>query len=442
MPSTRTRRRPGRVLLATIAVLACHQVQAANWVMLLGTEPPSAPAYRPFGFIGVDYQQTQGTDLPAGPWEGQPMVLNQIPPNLDTDSTLQFSFVRLGLRGRLLDGKLNYWVSPLAGDNPISQNGTPNVKFTDVSATASLIPYARIRIGQFKYPGSEEGMQPTVLRDYISPTAVNAQLVNERPLDSDGLPPDDANDLTGPVSGWRDTGIQLFDAFKTGDWEHTYAVMAGAGSGLAIYNGTGSGTPDWWLYWSSEWVFGGKGPFRDGLKLTGWYQTGERELRAGPEQTKQTFDRTRWGLGTTFRRGPWRAAAEWIKGDGMIFNGTDAVAVPGAISNNGMRVASYNVLPENEADGWYLDAGYTLFDKWELRARWDRLNRGTDSDITERRFETLTLGTTYRFNKHVRVLIDYQFRDFKAPGLPGAAMPNVILDDVDNVFAARVWARF
>ncbi len=370
------------------------------------------------------------------------MVLNQIPPNLDETSTLQFSHLRLGLRGRLLDGKINYWLSPLAGDNPISQNGTPNVTFTDVSATVNLIPHARIRIGQFKYPGSEEGLQPAVLRDYIYPSAVNAQIVNERPLDSDGLPPRDANELTGPVSGWRDTGFQVFDAFKTGDWGHTYAVMAGTGSGLAIYNGTGSGTPDWTLYWSSEFAFGGKGPFRDGLKMTGWYQTGERELRAGTQQLKQTFDRTRYGVGATFRRGPWRAAGEWIKADGMIFNGTDGVAVPGSVSNNGALVASYNLLPENKADGWYLDGGYTLFGDWELRARYDQLNRGTDSSLTERRFETLTLGTTYRFNKHLRVLADYQVRDFSAPGLAGSTVPNQILDDVDDLFALRVWAKF
>jgi hypothetical protein len=35
--------------------------------------------------------------------------------------------------------------------------------------------------------------------------------------------------------------------FKTGDWEHTYAVMAGTGTGLAIYNAMGSGRPDWHL---------------------------------------------------------------------------------------------------------------------------------------------------------------------------------------------------
>lgn len=434
------RLRNAAVLITTL--LPTAPVLAANWLMLQGTEPADAPAFKPFGFVGIEFQHTDGSNLPAGPWRGQPLALNQIPPNLEDSSELQFSYVRLGMRGRLFDGKLNYWVSPLAGDNGISRNGTPNVKLTDASATLNVIPYVRIRFGQFKFPGSEEGLQPAILRDYVNLSNVGNQIVNERYFNSDGMPVDDANDLDGPVSGFRDMGVQLFDSFKIGSWEHTYAAMAGTGSGLALYRDSGSERPDWYLYWSSELIFGGKGPYRDGLKLTGWLQDGEREIRTGKEQIKETYDRERYGLGATLRHGAWRAAAEWIKADGMIFNGTDAVAVPGSINNNGMTTASFNMLPDNEADGWYLDAGYTLFDKWELRARYDRLNRGTDSAETERRFETLTLGTTYRFNKHLRVLADYQFRTVEAPRLSGSAMPNQILDEVDDVFSVRLWAKF
>jgi predicted porin len=207
-------------------------------------------------------------------------------------------------------------------------------------------------------------------------------------------------------------------------------------------SGVGSGRPDWYAYWSSELVFGGKGLLRQGLKLTGWYQNGRRDIEVGTSQEQQSFDRTRYGVGATFRRGPWRAAGEWIKADGMIFNGTDGVAVPGAVSSNGKLVASYNVLPDSQADGWYLDVGYTLFDKWELRARFDRLNRGTDSAATERRFDTWTLGLTYRINQHFRVLADYQFRQADAPGLPGSDTANQILAKEDNLVAVRLWASY
>ncbi len=430
------------LLLTLSTVGAAMTASAANWVMLQGTEPPEAPAHRPFGFVGVEYLQTRGTVLPAGPWAGQPLALNQIGPRLEHSSELQFSHVRVGVRGRLLDGKLNYWISPLAGDNPISQNGSPNAKLTDVSFTLSLIPQARIRVGQFKQPGSEEGLQPAVLRDYIRPASLSEQLTNERFFDSDVSRGGDDNVFDGPVSGWRDTGLQVFDAFKTGDWEHTYALMAATGSGLAIYNGTGSGQPEWHLFWSSELIFGGKGPFREGLKLTGWYQDGEREIRTGPAQRGEIFARRRYGLGATFRRGPWRAAAEWVEADGMIPNGIVGLAVPGAVSNNGRLIAGLSVLTEDAADGWYLDAGYTLFDKWELRTRYDRLNRGTDTREDERRFETFILGLTYRHNKQVRVLVDYAFRDVEAPVLPDSAVPNRILSGVDDVFGVKIWTRF
>jgi hypothetical protein len=416
--------------------------------MLQGTEPAQAPALRAFGLIGIDYQRTSDSPLAAGPWKGRPSVLNQIGPELEDAKELQVSLLRLGVRGRLAEGRVNYWVSPLAGSNAISKNGTPNVKFTDVSATLNLIPHARIRVGQFKQPGSEEGLQPARLRNYVNPTNVGSQIVNERFLDSDGAPTDDANEPDVPVSGFRDTGVQVFDAFNTSQWEHTYAIMAGTGSGLAIYNGSGSGRPDWYLHWSSELVFGGKGPSRQGLKLSGWYQDGEREIRAGPAQTKETFDRTRYGFAATLRRGPWRAAGEWIKADGMIFNGTDGAAVPGAISTNPVpppppgSTASFNVLPDEEADGWYLDVGYKLFEQFELNARYDRLNRGTREALNERRFETLTLGATYRFNKHYRLLANYQFRDVEAPRLPSSAVTNQILDDVDDLFSVRFLASF
>ena len=41
-----------------------------------------------------------------------------------------------------------------------------------------------------------------------------------------------------------------------------------------------------------------------------------------------------------------------------------------------------------------------------------------------------------------RLLADYQFRDVEAPGLPGDAVANQILDDVDNLVAVRLWASF
>jgi len=58
-----------------------------------------------------------------------------------------------------------------------------------------------------------------------------------------------------------------------------------------------------------------------------------------------------------------------------------------------------------------------------LRARYDRLNRGTNGKKTERCFETFTRGITYRPIKQVRVLADYEFRQVDSPACPVPPSP-------------------
>ncbi len=428
---------------------AAGAAQAANWLMLQGTEPADAAARaKIWGFIQPEYQGTKGSEVAAGPWAGSDAVFNQIGPDLDSDSQFNIRRARVGVRGAAMpiDNKVNYFVLLEAGNNGITANGGGSVKVTDASITLNHVKHARIRLGQFKYPGSEEGLQAIHVFDYINFTNPTNFFLLERFFDSDGsnaagdLTAFDANKPNGAVGAFRDIGVQVFDTFNTGEWEHSYAAMIGNGNGIA--RGDNNSSKDWYLYWASEWLFGGKGPRRQGWKLYGWYQDGKRTLRTGADQTKDDFDRTRWGLGSTYRRGKWRAAAEYINADGMIFNGTDGGAVPGTLNNPGTRVASWNMLPKDEGDGWYLDLGYRVHPKWELDLRYDRANRATDTDANERRFTSWTVGAQYFFNKKVRLIANYEFRDAEAPGLPGSAVPNQILDDIDNRFSAQVLAVF
>lgn len=105
----------------------------------------------------------------------------------------------------------------------------------------------------------------------------------------------------------------------------------------------------------------------------------------------ETFNRRREGLGAVSHCAPWHVAGEWIKADGMIFNGIDG----GSVSNRGRVVLGFNILPNGEADGWYLDGGYRLFDKFRSCV----LATTASTEVrtikkTERRFEILTLGIT------------------------------------------------
>ncbi len=451
----------------TLAAAACAAAlggmtgtaQAANWLALQGTEPPGqAPRARLWGFIQPEYQSTSGTKLKAGAFSGQNAVFNQVRPDLKTNEGFNVIRARVGVRGAgfPLDTKTNYFFLAEFGNNGITRQGGGSAKITDASVTFNHIKGMRVRVGQFKHPGAEEGLQAIHVFDYINFTNVTNQLLLERFFDGDGsttagngtgcpsgggTAASCANKPNGPVSAFRDVGIQLFEIFKSGNWEHSYAIMYGNGNGIT--RGDNDDNKELYLYWSSEQVYGGKGPRREGWKLFAWRQDGKRTLTgAGDTGGAGEYDRTRSGIGTTFRRGRHRAAFEYITADGMIFNGTDGGAVAGSINNGGNGIASFNVATKGEADGWYIHYGYAPTPKWELDVRYDVLNRLTNNSSAERKFETWTLGVQYFFNKKTRLILNYEIRDAEAPNLSGSATPNQILDSMDDRLALQILAIF
>lgn len=419
---------------------ALSETQAANWLMLQGTEPAgAAPRAKLWGWVQPEYQMTDGSKLAAGPWKGQDAVFNLIGPDLKSSETFQIRRARIGVRGTgmPLDSKVNYFFLAEAGNNGITRPQGGSMQLTDASVTLNHIPGARVRIGQFKTPGSEEGLQAIHVFDYINFTNAGNQLLLERFFDGDGSDTQDPNRPNGSLGAFRDVGVQVFDSFRKKNWEHSYAVMLGNGNG--INRADNDDNKDLYLYWSSELVYGGKGGRREGLKLSAWWQDGKRTLtKAGAGE----YDRTRWGAGFTFRKGKWRAAGEYVGADGMIFNGTDGGAAPGAANNAGTAVASFNIAPEGEADGYYLHAGYAVTPKVELDLRYDVLNRLTDSTAGERKFDTTTLGAQYFFNKKSRLVFNYEIRNAEAPGLPGSAPPNQILGSMDDRVSLQFMAIF
>ncbi len=126
----------------------------------------------------------------------------------------------------------------------------------------------------------------------------------------------------------------------------------------------------------------------------------------------------------------------------MIFNGTDGAAVAGSLNNAGSTRASFNLLPEDKADGGYLDFGYKVLPKLELDIRYDIQNRGTKTAAAERKFETRTLGAQWFFNKKARVVANYEIRSAEAPNLASSHPANKILDGLDNLFSIEILAIF
>ena len=373
------------LLVAGIAgCLLTQSAYSANWLMLQGTETAKqgqAARAHVWGFIQAQYQYDTSDANAAGGY----IPPKLIGPNLDDQDGFNVNRARIGVRGTglPLDSKVNYFILTEFGNNGITY-GDDGKHLTDASITLNHIPGARVRMGQFKYPGAEEGLQAIHVFDYINFTSVSNQLLLERfPTSSDTnqgptpTPNANMNQYSRSVGAFRDVGIQLFDTFKASNWEHSYALMVGNGNG--INRGENDSNKDIYLYWSSEMVFGGKGGRREGWKLFAWYQDGKRTDAFDPTQQQ---DRTRTGLGTKYLKKPFRVTAEYMDGEGMIFQGQHR---PAHIFNN------------EKADGGYIEGGWYIGNSnFEIDLRYDTYTRGenhpTSATNDESTADTVTLG--------------------------------------------------
>lgn len=397
---------------------------AANWLLLQGTEPDGASARAEvWGFIQADYQ----ADFSDASALGQYVPPKLLGPDLDSQSGFNISRARIGVRGTgfPLDGRINYFLLAELGNNGTTNDGTGYSfgRLTDASITLNHIPGARVRAGLFKTPGAEEGLQAIHVFDYINFTEVTNGLLLERfpnRVYTANLPAQSEaqlqaggrlNGFTSPVGAFRDTGVQVFDAFMLGkDWEVSYAAMIGQGSGLELDNSDGE--YDQYLYLSAEKKSGGKGPRADGLKLFGWGQWGSRLLDNSNDSVAnlKKYDRNRAGLGVKYMGKPFRATAEYVTADGMIWVGPDK---PSFYFANPANSTGANNGADARANGWYVEGGwYIPGSKWELDLRYDTMTR-LEGRNDEHRFDKWTLGVQYHFNPKTRLTVNYEMRDFE-----------------------------
>ena len=317
-----------RKLLLTSAIwlvvtLASGPVNAANWLMLQGTEPEgSADLARVWGFVQVQYQDDQSDPNPGGGYIPPKLIA----PDWESQSAFNVNRARIGVRGVAmpLDQKINYFLLLEMGNNGITEPGNSFAKMTDASVTFNHLKGARIRAGLFKYPGSEEGLQAIHVFDYINFTWVTAQMMLERfpnrnytaNIPPQSLPPEvPFNGFEKGVGAFRDVGVQVFDWFKVGnDWELSYAAMVGNGNGLNFSDNDDN--KDFYLYASAEKIFGGKGPRRQGLKLFAFMQDGKRtaDLTNDGIFNPEEYDRDRYGVGFKYLRKGIRVSGEYLVG--------------------------------------------------------------------------------------------------------------------------------
>lgn len=439
--------------------VAVNSAQAANWLMLQGTEPSgTAKPVNLWGFVQVDYQKDTSTANSTGGYV-PPKLLG---PNLNSQEGFNVSRARIGVRGIAmpLDDKVNYFFLVEAGNNGANYYSNTNnsvIKATDASITLNHLPLARVRVGLFKYPGAEEGLQAIQVFDYINFTEVSNQLLLERfpnrthpgagtnpaPCDPTITPACNLNRFDRPVGAFRDVGVQVFGSAMTGDWETSYAAMIGNGNGLNFSENDGN--RDLYLYLSTEKIFGGEGPFREGLKLFAWSQSGKRIFDGDANGTYETYDRDRSGAGVKYFKKPWRFATEYMSGKGMIWNGPDKptwALVPGGDiipthASNGLLA---------KGTGWYVEGGYYIPNtNWQLDLRYDYYAR-LDGSLYQLDWKTWTVGAQYHINKKTRVTFNYATRDITAinfdPSGAGAGNPNVNLVGIKDRYGIQLTAIF
>jgi len=432
---------------------------AANWLMLQGTEPAgTAERAYVWGFIQADYQVDTSDPNATGDFV-PPKLLG---PDLTSQKAFNVSRARVGVRGAPipLDNNVNYFLLVELGNNGITQGQGGSAKFTDASVTLNHVPGARARLGLFKYPGAEEGLQAIQVFDYINFSEVTNQLMLERfpnRVWTPNIQPCDpqtesrtttspataavACDLNGfdrPVGAFRDVGLQVFDAFRTGGWEHSYAAMIGNGNGLSFSDVDSD--KDLYLYLSTEKVFGGEGPFREGMKFFVWSQSGKRQFDGNNDGRYETYDRDRTGVGVKYFARPWRFTAEYMDGKGMIFNGPDKPTWALTTSTTNPDGADNGLT--SEGSGWYAESGwYIPGTNWELDLRYDLYKR-LDGSRFQLDWKAWTVGTQYHLNKKTRITVNYTARDVEAVNFGTGAGPNANLDGIKDRYGIQLTAIF
>ncbi len=424
---------------------------ASDWLMIQGTEPDfiknenekirntlSTPRF--WGFAQFKYEKNYSDIVESSGVNKSGFAY--VAPTLKKQEQFQLYRARLGLRGVVDDeNKINYFTLSEWGENGITNplGYSQDTCITDASLTLRHIPYANIRFGLFKYPGSEEGLQARFVSSYIHFTQMSNYLLLEKAPKSDMSLLNSNGTFTGEpansTGAFRDTGIELFDRVQFDeDWAFSYALMLGNGSGLEWRN-INSQKYTGYGYMAFERSFHkGKGYNAEDFKSYVWYQEGKRSLEAN-HQT-HSYTRLRYGAGLRYFKDGLRLEAEYTGAKGMLFSGIkDVNPTVGSEEWHFSVEADEN----NRAYGYYLSAMYEFYPKAEVMIRYDELDNLKNSLSKERIFKTTTLGFSYHFQGPTRLDLNYLFRRAKAPGDTTAQS---LLEKIDDIVSLQFTYKF
>jgi len=291
-------------------ILLTISLQGANWIMIQGSQEKAGVT--PWGFFQVLHTQNYGDTVIQEGINKTPFSF--VPPQVQKSSDFSLARFRLGLRGSLdSENKINFFLltefAPNGINAPLGKRHSSYL--TDLSLTLKYLPLY-VRVGKFKYPGSEEGLMTRFASPFVQFTTLSDQLLLERFVSAELSKP------TAGTGAFRDSGIELFKSYEVAkDSELTFAYMYGNGSGVANRN-LNRGEATHYGYMAFERTLGeGKGYKKESFKLYAWMQKGKRYL----EDTQQFYQRERSGIGATYFYDGLHLEAEYAQGAGMISNG-------------------------------------------------------------------------------------------------------------------------
>ncbi|MCA9570910.1 MAG: hypothetical protein KC656_23880, partial [Myxococcales bacterium] len=367
------------------------------------------------GFVQVQAQGVVDGDL----IEGERPIFNTV--NGSSPWTFRVWRARVGARGSIpkTDQHITYNLLFEAGE--VSLTRTSPIVATELQATLSYIPGARIRVGQGKLPVMEEIVQAVApALETINFSNTLTGLLLENPV-KEGV-------YTGGSYGFRDVGLQVFDGFQSGHVVGSYALMVSNGAGLHASDDDGrfdvSGRAEiGWIPEGEKQTSGRRREIKGGV----WWLEGTRDVDGDPTR------RMRRGAFVHAEQGKLWALVEAAEGVGMLEAGR-------ATPFGGQVV----VAPDGKAWGVVGTTGLRMPVKEDLtfgvKLRFDEFHRRTEDPAALRVLRTSTLGLELNPGPNVRLQVDYEARTMLAPEAPEAA--RAVAATLGDRVSAQVTARF
>lgn len=348
---------------------AVSPARAADWPTLLGTEIGREDnALRVFGFA----QLLADTPVAA-------------------PSELSLRRARLGARGALPGTAqgVDYLVALEAGANGVTRDR--GVVVLDASVSVRLLSSVHLRVGQFKLPSMDETLESNpVTADFIHFSPLVSQLITEDQV-VDGR-------RSGPSSGNRDVGAQLFGSTLLETMELGYAVMVSQGhvGGLDpdMHKDTTLRAQLAWLpHPEQRWS-----ALRDELAVFAWRQQGLRVLDSGEAL------RIRQGVGAHIRWAHTRTRLEVVDALGALVLDEDK-------PSGGTRAV---VDLAGRAWGWAFDLVVggpgSALGPLELTFGLDELHRSRSDEPYERLLRNAVLGGQWHLSSQAKLLANWELR--------------------------------